>query len=265
MTIELQNELVSCFLQLIGILRWAVEIGRLDIYLEVSQLSQHQALPRQGHLSAAYHIFAYLKKHENGARIVFDPKEPIVDARAFNTNADWSDFYGNVAEELPPRMPEPKGKPVITSCFVDANHAGNVVTRRSHSGILLYVNNAPILWYSKRQNTVESSSFGSEFVALRIAKELVVTLRYKLRMFGVPVNEPTNVFCDNNGVVKNTSIPHSMLQKKHNAINYHAIREAVAAGIIQVGKEDGMTNLADLFTKVLTADRRRALCKHIMY
>ena len=264
-TTELQNELVSRFLQLIGILRWAVEIGRLDIYLEVSQLSQHQALPRQGHLSAAYHIFAYLKKHENGARIVFDPKEPIVDARAFNTNADWSDFYGNVAEELPPRMPEPKGKPVITSCFVDANHAGNVVTRRSHSGILLYVNNAPIVWYSKRQNTVESSSFGSEFVALRIAKELVVTLRYKLRMFGVPVNEPTNVFCDNNGVVKNTSIPHSMLQKKHNAINYHAIREAVAAGIIRVGKEDGMTNLADLFTKVLTADRRRALCKHIMY
>ena len=79
-------------------------------------------------------------------------------------------------------------------------------------------------------------------------------------MFG-----PTNVFCDNNGVVKNTSIPQSMLQKKHNAINYHIIREAAAAGILRVGKEDGMTNLADLFTKVLTADRRRGLCQHIMY
>ena len=89
--------------------------------------------------------------------------------------------------------------------------------------------------------------------------------RYKLRMFGVPVEGPTNVFCDNNGVVKNASIPHSMLQKKHNTINYHSIREAVAAGIIRVGKEDGMTNLADLFTKVLTADRRRNLCRHIMY
>jgi hypothetical protein len=74
------------------------------------------------------------------------------------------------------------------------------------------------------------------------------------------------VYCDNNGVVvKNASIPHSTLQKKHNAINYHAIREAVAAGILRVGKEDGMTNLADLFTKVLTADRRRSLCRHIMY
>jgi hypothetical protein len=262
---ELHDEMMSRFLQLIGILRWAVELGRLDIYLEVSQLSQHQALPRQGHLNAAYHIFAYLRKHENGARIVFDPKEPVVDVQAFNTNADWTDFYGKVVEELPPRMPEPKGKSVITSCFVDANHAGNVVTRRSHTGILLYVNNAPVQWYSKRQNTVESSSFGSEFVALRIAKEMIVTLRYKLRMFGVPVQGATNVFCDNNGVVKNTSIPHSMLQKKHNAINYHAIREAVAAGILRVGKEDGMTNLADLFTKVLTADRRRSLCRHIMY
>jgi hypothetical protein len=56
-----------------------------------------------------------------------------------------------------------------------------------------------------------------------------------------------------------------MLMKKHNAINYHAICEAVAAKILQAGKEDGMINLADLFTKVLTVDRRRALCKHIMY
>ncbi len=73
------------------------------------------------------------------------------------------------------------------------------------------------------------------------------------------------LMCSNNGVVKNASLPHSTLQKKHNAINYHAIREAVAAGILRVGKEDGITNLADLFTKVLTADRRCSLCRHIMY
>jgi hypothetical protein len=81
----------------------------------------------------------------------------------------------------------------------------------------------------------------------------------------VPIDGPANVFCDNNGVVKNTTIPESMLAKKHNAINYHAVGEVVAAKIIRVGKEDGMTDLADLFTKVLTADRRRALCQHIMY
>ena len=155
---------------------------------------------------------------------------------------------------------------MMISSFVDANHAGNMMTHRSHTGILVYVQNAPIIWFSKRQNTIEASSFGSEFVALRAAKEMIVTLRYKLCMFGVAIDGPANVFCDNNGVVKNTTIPASMLAKKHNAINYHAICEAVAAKILRVGKEeDGMTNLADLFTKVLTADRCRALCKHIMH
>ena len=263
-TLELNDQMTSRYLQLMGILRWAIELGRIDIFVEVSQLSQYQALPRQGHLEAAYHIFAYLKHHET-SRIAFDPKTPIVNDRAFNTDADWTDFYGDVREELPPKMPKPLGKPVCISCFVDANHAGNVITRRSHTGVLIYVQNAPIIWFSKRQNTVESSSFGSEFVALRIAKEMLVALRYKLRMFGVPIEGPCNVFCDNNGVVKNTSIPESTLMKKHNAINYHAIREAVAAKIIRVGKEDGLTNLADLFTKVLTADRRRALCEFILY
>ena len=184
-TPELNDELGSRFLQLIGILRWwaIAELGRLDIFVEVSQLLQHQeTLPRRGHRDTLYHIFAYLKKHENGARIVFDPKLPDNDERVFNSNADWRDFYGDIAEELPLNMPEPKGKSVMISCFVEANHAGNVITRRSHTGIIIYVQNAPIIWFSKRQNTVESSCFGSEFVALRTAKDIMlVALRYKLQ------------------------------------------------------------------------------------
>ena len=72
-------------------------------------------------------------------------------------------------------------------------------------------------------------------------------------------------FCDNSGVVKNTSIPESTLTKKHNAINYHAIREAVAAGIIRVGKENGSTNLADIYTKILMSDRRKVLLEYTLY
>jgi hypothetical protein len=70
--------------------------------------------------------------------------------QALNVNADWTDFYGDVTEELSAQMPEPKGKIISTSCFVDANHAGNVATRRLHLGILIYVQNAPIICYSKR-------------------------------------------------------------------------------------------------------------------
>ena len=249
-TEELGPDLLSRYLQLIGMLRWAVELGRLDIYLEVSLLSQYQASPRAGHLDALYHIFAYLRGHPIMGRIAYDPVQPKVDYSVFNDQADWKPFYGEVEEELPPKMPEPLGHAVSIHAFVDANHAGNVVTRRSHSGIIIFVNNAPILWFSKRQNTVESSTFGSELVAMRICRDLIVSLRYKLRMFGLNLQGPAYTFCDNAGVVKNVSIPESVLHKRHNAINYHVIRESVAADIMQVGEEDTQTNLSDLFTKV---------------
>jgi hypothetical protein len=97
-------------------------------------------------------------------------------------------------------------------------------------------------------------------VALRICKEFIVAMHYKLRMFGVPIEGPANVFCDNHGVVKNTSMPELTLMKKHNAINYHAVREAVAVGILRVGKEDGETNLADLLTKVIVGQNRWDFC-----
>jgi hypothetical protein len=81
---------------------------------------------------------------------------------------------------------------------------------------------------------------------------MIVALWYKLRMFGIPIKGPAYVYCDNQGVVKNASIPESVLSKKHNAINYHAVREAVAANILRVAKEDSTTNVADLLTKPLT-------------
>jgi hypothetical protein len=66
-------------------------------------------------------------------------------------------------------------------------------------------------------------------------------------MFGVSFDGPAKCILLNNGVVKNVTIPESMLAKKQNAINYHTVREAVAAKMIRMGKEDGMTNLSDLF------------------
>ena len=148
-TDELGPKLASRFLQLIGILHWAVEIGRIDIYLEVSLLSQYQASPHLGHLEAAYHIFGYLKKHKDMGHLAFDPKAPDINEQHFYHNADWKEFYGNVEEELPPNMPKPRGHSVSISAFVDANHAGNVVTRCLHSSILIFVQNALIIWYSK--------------------------------------------------------------------------------------------------------------------
>ena len=187
------------------------------------------------------------------SKFCHDPKGISLDQTTFASvkPSDWRDFYGDVAEELPPNMPEPLGHAVDITCFIDLDHARNVVTRRSHTGIHIFVQNAPVIWYSKKQNTVESSSFRSKFVALRIARDMLVALHYKLLMFRVPVPEPAAVLCDNQGVVKNTSIPKSSLSKRHNAINYNIVWESVAAGILRVRKEDGTTNLADAFTKIL--------------
>jgi hypothetical protein len=170
-----------------------------------------------------------------------------------------------VVEEDPPNMPVPLGNALQMSCFVDANHAGNKVTRRSHTGVFILLNNTLVIAFSKRQNTCESSTYGSELVAMRIARDMVSALRIKLKCFGIPLIGPENVFCANNAVVQNVSIPESTLAKKHNAINYHIIQEAVAAGIIRVGKEDTLTNIADVFTKLVPFTRKYQLLSPFLW
>ena len=264
-------ELITIYQNVIGILRWVCELGRLDIVHEVSILSQYLAQPRMGHLQQAVNIFYYLK-HNNRSYIVMDPTrfdvewKPRVEGEhsPLERAKAMKDLYPDAAQLLPHNIPEPRGEEVDINLFVDADHAGNRVTRRSHSGIIIMLNMAPVMWFSKKQNTIETSTFGSEITALRIATELVESLVYKLRMFGVPIAGPTKVFCDNESVVKSTSIPESRLKKKHNSIAYHRIREAVAAGNLLIYYEHSESNLADLLTKVLPANRREPLIQGLL-
>ncbi len=175
---------------------------------------------------------------------------PSIDHNRF-PSVDWRDFYPDAKEVIPVNAPEPRGKSIIMSCFVDADHAGNRITHCSQTEIIIFCNRAPILWFSKRQNTVETSSFGSKFIAACIAVELIEGLRYKLRMFGIPIEGAKNVYCDNQSVVTNASHPESTLKKKHNSIAYHRVREAAAADMIQIGKEDHESNIADMLTYIL--------------
>jgi hypothetical protein len=262
-TSELKADGVQRYQELIGQLRWAVEIGRVDILLEVSLLSSYLAMPRIGHLEQAIHIFGYLKAKPK-RKLAFDPGHPNIDEDRFR-KCDWTEFYRDAEEAIPPNMPKPRGLHMSTHCFVDANHAGDTETRRSQTGILLFCNKAPVIWHSKRQNSVEASTFGSEFTALKNAVEMIEALRYKLRMFGVPIDGPTNVFCDNESVCKNGTRPESTLSKKQHSIAYHRTREAVAAETIRVTKEGTLTNLSDLFTKVMSAIKRENLLDKFTY
>ena len=260
---ELKQDGLQRYQELIGMLRWAVELGRVDILLETALMFSHLALPRQGHLEQLYHIFGYLKANPK-RNLFFDPQHRKVDERAFK-EYDWYNFYRDAKERLPSDMPQPCGRLVSTHCFIDSDHAGDKVTHRSPTGILIFMNRAPIIWYSKRQNTVETSTFGSEFIAMKTAVEQIESLQYKLRMFGVPLEGPTNVFCDNEAVFKNASQPDSPLKKKHTSICYHRCREAVACRTIRVAKEGTLTNLSDLFTKPLTRVTRENLLDCFTY
>ena len=257
-TDELNEDDTTYFQELIGILRWATELGRVDVLLETALLSKYQACPRQGHLEQARRIFAYLKQRPK-MTLYMNPEPPRIDYSDFKTTReDFLEQYRDAEEQMPHRMPTARGRGVSITAFVDASHASNKKTRKSHTGFIIFVNRAPISWYSKRQQTVEASAFSSEFIAMKACVETIEYLRFKLRMFGVPLPQgaPAHVYCDNESVVNNSTKVESKLNKKHSSIAYHYVRWCVAAGIVTVAWIESGENLADAFTKRLPVETR---------
>lgn len=264
-SVECTEDQTQFYQNLIGVLRWIVELGRIDIAFEVACLSRCLVQPRTGHIAQTLHVFKYLGIH-NDNEISFDPAyhnidDPVAVERRVS---EMKALYPDAMEDMPPNAPPPRGNPFEINCFVDSDHVSDRVTRRSQTGIILYCNSAPIIWYSKKQNTVESSTFGAEFVALRIATELIISLRYKLRMFGIPIDGPASVFCDNESVYKNVGFCDSILKKKHNSICFHRVRESVASSICMVYKVDTNYNLADMLTKSLPPTKHKFMRSRIM-
>ena len=261
---ELNEADAAYYQSLIGILRWMVELGRIDITCEVSMMSSHMALPRVGHLDQLFHMFSYLKRCHN-SELVFDPSDRIVDVDRFK-EYDWSSSeYGDVSEALPTNAPESRGLGFVMVVYVDADHAGNVITRRSRTGFIIFLNNSPVYWTSKKQQSIETSSFGAEFTAMKQATEYVRGLRYKLRMMGIPCEGPTYVYGDNQSVLKNSSIPDSMLKKKSNSIAYNFVREGVAMKEWLLDYVNTKENLADFLTKPLPSEQRIELVRRVMH
>jgi hypothetical protein len=252
---------------LVGMLRWMVELGRVDICLEVSMMASHLAMPREGHLNHVLNIFTHLKKYHN-TELVYDPSDPVVNESDFERK-DWTaSEFGMIdgKEEMPPNMPEPRGQGFTISAKVDADHAADSVTRRSRTGFLVFINSALVYWLSKKQTSVESSSFGSEFIAMKQCCEYIRGLRYKLRMLGIPCDGPAYVYGDNQSVLANTSIPDSTLKKKSQSIAYHMIREGAARDEWRTAYVNTSVNEADLLTKLLpNGARRRGFVMNLLH
>jgi hypothetical protein len=245
----LDPEGIAHYLTMIGQIQWCIALGRLDLYSACVTMSSFRPAPRVSHLTRLKRIYGYILDTKHAAiRVRTD--EP--DFSMFPDQVhDWKhSICGEVKEQLPTDAPEPLGKEVVLTTYVDANLYHDFVTGRSLTAVLHLINQTPFDWYCKKQTTVETATFGSEFNAARSAVDQIVDIRTTLRYFGVPIKGKTHMFGDNQSVVTNSTIPHSVLNKRHQALAYHRVREAVASDMISFHHIDGTKNPADIMSKI---------------
>ena len=138
---------------------------------------------------------------------------------------------------------------MTTVHHVDANLHHDLVTGRTVTPTLHIVNRTPTDSYSKRKVTVETATYGSEFVAARIAVDQFVDLRYTLMYLGVPIRSKSIMFGDNKSAIRSSTIPNSLLSKRHCISAYRRVREAIALKYLMFIWKDGKTSPADILSK----------------
>jgi Reverse transcriptase (RNA-dependent DNA polymerase) len=245
---ELDADGIKRYQTMIGCLQWAVSLGRFDIQTSTMTMSRFRVAPRKGHLERLKRIYGYLKKFSSAA-ICVRTSQPDLDDLP-NQEFDWCHtVYGKLEELLPRDAPKPLGKMITTVTYMDANLYHDMLTGRSATGVLHLCNGTLVEWYSRRQATVETTTFGSEFTAARIAVDQIIDFRTTLRYLGVPLNNKSCMFGDNQAVVSNSTIPHLSLNKRRNALAYHRVREMISAKILGYYWIDGKRNPADIVSK----------------
>ncbi|KAL7580434.1 hypothetical protein ACA910_004455 [Epithemia clementina (nom. ined.)] len=238
---------IQKYMTMIGQLRWAVTLGRFDILSQVVIISRFRLAPRAGHDARVKKIFGYLSKTKHYA-IRFRTDEPDYSSLP-DQDYDWCrSVYGDVHEEIPKDAPKPLGKQVVHSIYLDANLFHDIVTERVFTAVPHFLNMTHIDWFSKHQATVETASYGSDFLATKTATKQAMDLWGTIQYLGVPIVKK-NMFGDNKSVVTSGMLPHSILNKCHNALAYHHVREAIAAKIILFYWIKSKANKADIFSK----------------
>jgi hypothetical protein len=255
---------IKDYQSLIGALQWLVSIGRFDINTAVMTMSTFRSEPRKGHMDRVKRIFGYLYKMKH-AIICVRVEEPDYSSLP-DLEFDWSrSVYGEPKEILPKDAPEPLGNYVTTTSYVDANLMHDITTGRSVTGILHLVNKTPIEWYSKKQPTVQTATYGSEFMASRTCVEQVIDLRNTLRYLGVLIRQTYYMFGDNQSVVNSSTQVYAKLHKRHNILSFSQVRKAVAAKIVAYHFIPGSANPADILSKHWGYDQVWHLLQPILF
>ncbi len=247
----LNNDMHREYQSLVGMLQWAVSLCRIDVCYAVSSMSRFCSCPREGHFTRLLRIWGYLKKYPSRSLRISEKMYELESEKLDINLLDFSEQYLYANEEIDKRFPRPLGQEMSVSVFFDSDHAHDKATGRSISGVIVLVGSTPVIWRSKRQGAVQTSTYGAEFSAMRLATEEAITIRYMLRSLGIRVSKPTDISGDNAGVIVNATMPEATLKKKHIALSYHSVRESVASGIIHPSKVSSKNNIADLLTKPL--------------
>ena len=244
----LDAERIRIYQSLIGSAQWIVQLGRFDISVHIMTLSSFRIAPRVGHLNRIKRIISYLSRFRSGAIRIRTDKP---DLSAYTTlEYDWSNSpYAGAREEVPSNVPIPKGKSIKMWTFADANLMHDALSGKAVTAILHFFNKTPIDWYSKRQNTVNTATYGAEGDAARTAIEQIRSNKLTLMYLGVPIDGPALLLGDNKTIVENTTTPHGKLHKRHLMLSYHYVREAVASGSYKYAFVNGKDNLSDVLSK----------------
>jgi len=157
--------------------------------------------------------------------------------------------YRGAKEELPKDLPPVRGKSIRLITYADANLMHDHLTGKAVTACLHFVNQTPIDWFCKKQNTVESATYGAEGTAARTAIEQMRANKLTFMYLGVPVIGPSVLFGDNQSVVDSSTIPHSKLSKRHLMLSYHYVREAMASKAYVYAFINGKYNPADILSK----------------
>ena len=233
---------------MIGQLQCLVTLGRLAIHAQVTTMSRFRSAPRKGHLERLQRIYGYVLKTKHYLTR-YRTQEPDYSYLP-NMKYDWSyTVYSNVQEIIPNNCPKPLGKSVTTTTTLDANLLHCLTTGASLNTCLHFCNQTPTDWYSKKQATVETATYGSVFVAAKTAIEQIMDMRYTLRYLGVPIKSKSYMFGDNRSAVTSATLPHSTLSKRHNILGFHRVREAIATKIIDFHWIQSEYTLSDMLSR----------------
>jgi hypothetical protein len=239
---------IKKYQSLIGTLQWAISLGRFDIATAVMTMSSFRVAPREGHLERLRRVCAYISKFKSACIRVRTELPDYSDLPS--QNHDWArTVYGTVREQRPMDAPPVKGELVRTTTYKDANLYHDMTSGKAVTGVIHFLNGTPIEWYTRKQPTVETATYGSEFSAARTAIQQIAGLRITLQYLGVNVDNSSYLFGDNESVVKSSTLPQSQLGKRHHALAYHYTREAVASKMVVLNHIPSELNVADILSK----------------